>query len=599
MANFGISPEWKEELKSRSDIVSTISRYIKLERKGKTFWGLCPFHYEKTPSFSVNDNDQYYKCFGCGESGDVISFVEKYEGVDFMEACKILAKNAGMEMPEFEKNSDIAKQKAEKDQILQVLRQAAIFYRECLNGPRGKPGRDYLERRGVDARSITVFGIGYSPDFSLVVTELSKQGFSTEIMKKAGVVDISARGPFDAYGERLVFPLINTYGDVVGFSARLIEDKPFAKYKNTAQTMVFDKSRVIFGINLIKKLRTDLKGDVPNVILVEGQLDVISMHQSGFNNTVACLGTAVTPMHAKELKRMTDNVILLFDGDSAGQKAALRSIEILKPVGLSVKVATLPEKSDPDDLLKTQGKEVLQALLDSAIEAVDFQLRTLAAGFDLGSNEQRAKFIKAALVIIGAMDSEAEKNIYLETVKKLTSVPVDVLRQDLNKTQVETTRTEATPESKNQGPDAFIQADLFVLASLLHRKPWANIAECDGVEFIAPDFKLLFEYIKTGTPEKPALVSGVFDRIAVDQSPSVSEIINYNFSSNKEDNELTWQHCLGKNMERKLYNRKDELERAFATSDLEKRKQFAKEIFELDREIAKLKKKIKSPGQRG
>ncbi len=599
MANFGISPEWKEELKSRSDIVSTISRYIKLERKGKTFWGLCPFHYEKTPSFSVNDNDQYYKCFGCGESGDVISFVEKYEGVDFMEACKILAKNAGMEMPEFEKNSDIAKQKAEKDQILQVLRQAAIFYRECLNGPRGKPGRDYLERRGVDARSITVFGIGYSPDFSLVVTELSKRGFSTEIMKKAGVVDISARGPFDAYGERLVFPLINTYGDVVGFSARLIEDKPFAKYKNTAQTMVFDKSRVIFGINLIKKLRTDLKGDVPNVILVEGQLDVISMHQSGFNNTVACLGTAVTPMHAKELKRMTDNVILLFDGDSAGQKAALRSIEILKPVGLSVKVATLPEKSDPDDLLKTQGKEVLQALLDSAIEAVDFQLRTLAAGFDLGSNEQRAKFIKAALVIIGALDSEAEKNIYLETVKKLTSVPVDVLRQDLNKTQVETTRTEATPESKNQGPDAFIQADLFVLASLLHRKPWANIAECDGVEFIAPDFKLLFEYIKTGTPEKPALVSGVFDRIAVDQSPSVSEIINYNFSSNKEDNELTWQHCLGKNMERKLYNRKDELERAFATSDLEKRKQFAKEIFELDREIAKLKKKIKSPGQRG
>ena len=514
MANFGISAEWKEELKSRNDIVSTISHYIKLDRKGKNHWGVCPFHYEKTPSFCVNEGEQFFKCFGCGESGDIITFVQKYEGVDFMEALKILAKNSGMEMPTFEKNSDIAKKKEEKEQVLQALRQAAIFYNKVLREPRGKPARDYLEKRGVDAKSVTSFGIGYSPDFESLQKELMKQGFSVDTLKKAGLVDTSAKGRlFDAFGGRLIFPLINTYNDVIGFSARLIEDKPFAKYKNSTQTIVFDKSRVVFGVNLLKKLRKELHGEVPRVVLVEGQLDVVSMHKAGFTNTVACLGTALTPLHAKELKRMTSNVVLLLDGDSAGQKATLRSIDVLRPNGLSVKVATLPEGSDPDDFLKKHSAEELRKLLDGGVEGTDFQLQTLASNFDLTSNEQKAKFIKGALSIINNLETDAEKSIYLGSVHKKTSVPADVLNRDLNNLEADNPPAEPT---QNEQPekidgyldDAYMLADRFVLASLLYRKSWAKLSDCEEVTFMMQDAKTLFEYIKQGTPEKPAVEIG-------------------------------------------------------------------------------------------
>ena len=592
MANFGVSNEWKEELKSRSDIVSTVSHYIKLDRKGKNYWGVCPFHYEKTPSFCVNEAEQFYKCFGCGESGDVITFVQKYEGVDFMEALKILAKNAGMEMPEFEKNSDLAKKKEEKDQVLQALRQAGILYHKIFKSSRGKPAQEYLEKRGVTSKSITTFGIGYSPDFETVKNELLKT-FPIDILKKAGLVDTSASGKtFDAFAQRIVFPLINTYGDVIGFSGRIIEDKPFAKYKNSAQGLVFDKSRVVFAINLIKKLRNELHTDVPRIILVEGQLDVVSMHQNGFTNTVACLGTALTPLHAKELKRLTDNIVLLLDGDSAGQKATFRSIDVLRPSGLSVKVATLPSGMDPDEFLKKYNADEMKKLLDNAIEGVDFQLQSLAKNFDLTSNEQRAKYIKNALAIINNLETDAEKSIYLETVRTLTSVPVDVLRQDLGNLKPEnsTYQAEESKIENNFETDAFILADKFILASLLFRKSWANLSDCNDVTFMLPDAKILLDYIKSGTPEKPALVGGVFDRIDVENSPFVQGVINYVF--NEEIASKEWQDCLVKNKQRRLMQQKDKLEQELHRADIENRKIIAKELFAIDIELAKIKNKI-------
>jgi len=595
MANFGISTEWKEELKSRNDIVSTISHYIKLDRKGKNYWGLCPFHYEKTPSFCVNEIDQFYKCFGCGESGDVITFVQKYEGVDFMEALQILAKNVGMEMPDFEKNSDLAQKKAEKEQILQALRQAAIFYNKVLKEPRGKICQDYLDKRGITAKSISTFGIGYSPDFESMKNELLKKGFSMDTLKKAGLIDTSTNGKtFDAFGGRLIFPLINTYGDVIGFSARLIEDKPFAKYKNSAQGVVFDKSRVVFAINLLKKVRNELHSDLPRVILVEGQIDVVSMHQGGFNNTVACLGTALTPLHAKELKKMSDNIVVLLDGDSAGQKATLRSIDILRPSGLSVKVATLPEGCDPDEFLKKYKPEDMEKLLDNAIEGIDFQIQSLAKNYDLTSNEQKAKFIKSALVIINNLETDAEKSIYLDNIRKLTSVPVDVLRQDLgniktdNNTPIE---HEVKPKIEdNLETDAFILADKFILTSLLNRKSWANLEECAEATFILPDAKILYEYIKQGTVDKPALIGGVFDRIDVENSPFIQSIINYAF--NEDTAIVAWQDCLLKNKQRQLLLQKDKLDQEYPHADIEQRKILAKQLFDIDIQLAKIKNKI-------
>ena len=596
MANFGISTEWKEELKSRNDIVSTISHYIKLERKGKSYWGLCPFHYEKTPSFCVNEIDQFYKCFGCGESGDVIKFVEKYEGVDFMEALKILAKNVGMEMPEFEKNSDIAKKKEEKDQVLQALRQAALFYCKILNDPnRGKLGRDYLARRGISEKSIRSFGIGFSPDFESMKNELVKQGFSLDTLKKAGLIDTSENGRvFDAFGGRLIFPLINSYNEVIGFSARLIEDKPFAKYKNSAQGIVFDKSHVVFAINILKKLRNELHANIPRVIIVEGQIDVISMHDAGFTNTVACLGTAITPLHAKEIKKMTDTAILLLDGDGAGQKATLRSIDVLRPSGLSVKVATLPNGCDPDEFLKKYKPEDMKKLLDSAIEGIDFQLQVLAKSYDLTSNEQKAKFIKSALAIINNLETDAEKSIYLDTIRKLTSIPVDVLRQDLNNIKSEnltpTQHEESAKIESNLETDAFILADKFILASLLNRKSWASLTDCTEVTFLLPDAKILFEYIQQGTADKPALIGGVFDRIDVPNSPFTQGVINYAFSEDTAP--VVWKDCLLKNKQRQLLMQKDKLDAELFRADINQRKILAKQLFDIDIQLAKIKNKI-------
>lgn len=590
----GFSPEWKEELKSRNDIVSTISRYISLKRKGKNFWAVCPFHHEKTPSFSVDSVNQFYKCFSCGATGDVITFVEKYENLDFVQAVELLAKNAGMEMPKLENSPDLEKKKIEREKILQALRQAALFYHKCLMSEQGKICRNYLEKRGVSKKSIQNFGIGYSPDFNSVLVHLQKLGFDLEILKKAGIADVSSEGKtFDAYAQRLIFPLINTFGEVIGFSGRILDNKPFAKYKNTAQTVVFDKSKVVFAINLIKKLRNELHSNVPRIILVEGQLDVVSMHQAGFNNTVACLGTAVTPLHAKELKKMTDNVIILLDGDSAGQKATLRTIDVLKPSGLSIKVATLPDGMDPDEFLKTHDSQDMQDLLNDATEAMDFQLKTLAKSFDLNSNEQKSKFTKAALALIKTLDTDAEKNIYLEFVRKLTNVPVDILRQDLFKTKVqEPQNTDFNTETKiftEPEQDAFDRADKFVLASLLYHKPWANLTDCFGLKFFKKDANDLFELLQTSTPEKPLLVSSVFDRIDVENSPFVQSVINTTFSD--ETGAVAWQDCIAKNKQRLLLLEKDKLEKSFAQLGTEERKQVANKLFEIDIKLAKLKSK--------
>ncbi len=584
----GFTTEWKEELKSRSDIVTTISRYIKLDKKGKNYWGLCPFHYEKTPSFCVNEIEQFYKCFGCGESGDVITFVQKYEGVAFPEAISILAKNAGMEVPSLEDNSKLELQKKEKEQVLQALKMAARIYYQLLKSPLGKPAQEYLKKRNVNEKSVVTFGIGYSPDFDTVVKELSKH-FSLDTLKKAGLVETSSSGKhFDPFAQRLVFPLINSYGDVIGFSARIIEDKPFAKYKNSSQGLVFDKSRVIFGINLLKKLKKESHSDIPYAILVEGQLDVVSMHQAGFKSTIASLGTALTQFHAQEIKRMTNTVILLLDGDSAGQKATIRSIDILRPTGITVKVATLPEGLDPDEFLKKYGSEKMQELLNKATDATDFQIQTLAKSFDLSDKQSRAKFIKSALNIVANLETDAEKNIYLETVRKLSNVPVDVLRQDLQNVKQESYVEEKEEKfEENFDSDAYILADKFILASLLYHKPWANLKECENLTFLNSDANLLFDYIKKGTPEKPAIVGGVFTIIDVENSPFIKGVINYVF--NDEISEKVWKDCINKNKERWLLMEKDKLENTLKSADIDQRKDIAKKMFLLDIEIAKLK----------
>ena len=396
----GFSPEWIEKLKSNNDIVSTISKYITLNRKGKTWWACCPFHYEKTPSFAVNEYEQFYHCFGCGASGDVIGFVKKYENMDFFDACKVLADNAGMELPEFSNDEQILEKKKKIDRIYNVLRDTANYYFLNLRKPEAKVALDYLSKRNVNNEIIQSFGLGYSLGWQDVIDYLKNKGYSIQDMIDAGVVEKNSEGRlYDCYAKRLIFPLMNSYGNVIGFSARILEKADFAKYKNTSQTLVFDKSKCLYGINFVKKLKQ--AEQINQIIIVEGQMDLISLHKNGIKNVVATMGTALTSMHAKELKKYCDKVVLCFDGDGAGIKATLRSIEILVSAGMNVYCMTIPNGQDPDEYVNTYGKEAFYSLADSAKYWVEYLIKKYENDYDLSKPEERKKYVATAALNSG------------------------------------------------------------------------------------------------------------------------------------------------------------------------------------------------------
>ena len=295
--------EWKEKLKAKCSIVSIISKYLTLSRKGKTYWACCPFHHEKTPSFAVNEIGQYYHCFGCGVGGDVINFVQKMEGIDYMDAVKMLARDVNMELPKFEfEDEEILKAKKQRDKLIEICTETAKFYYKKLNESVGYKARQYLEKRKVERETIVKMGLGYSPDYNSLPTYLKSKGYSIEDMVLAGVVsqNTDTKKVYDAMAKRLVFPIFNSNSKVCGFSGRAMEDGAYAKYKNTTGTPIFNKSTIMYGLNLLRKARVENKN---YALLVEGQMDVISCHQAGFTNAIATLGTAFNDNHVRVLDR--------------------------------------------------------------------------------------------------------------------------------------------------------------------------------------------------------------------------------------------------------------------------------------------------------
>ena len=466
------SPDFIEKVKSKNDIVNIIGKYVRLEKKGKNFWGCCPFHHEKTPSFCINEFEQFYHCFGCGESGDVITFLRKFENLDYVEAVRLLAENAGMELPTLENNEQIAKAKREKDKSIKILSIAKDYYKQSLYLPEAKPAQEYIKKRKLTRRELEKFELGYAPNFFGIVNVLQKQKFLPQDMKNSGVCEIGKSGkPYDFLAERLIFPIVNAQGDCIGFSGRDLKNSAMMKYKNTSATTVFNKSKAIYGINLLKKLKQE-KG-LDTVILVEGQFDVITMHRFGFENAVACLGTAVTKEHLRELKRFAQNAILCLDGDSAGQKAALRTLEVFEEMpDFAVKVAVLENGQDPDEFLEKNGKESLQKLLDNALTPTSFKLLVLKNKYNLSKLDEKTKFLKEALAEVSKLSTVAEQEIYLQEIHKITEVSVDFLRRDLGDKH-ESKLLQKEPQ--HPAPlDANIKAVKFVLAAILFKKEYAK-----------------------------------------------------------------------------------------------------------------------------
>ena len=383
------SDEIIEEVRMKNDIVDVISDYVKLQKKGSSYFGLCPFHNEKSPSFSVSPGKQMYYCFGCGAGGNVFTFIMEYENYTFVEALKYLAGRAGVTLPEAEYSKEARAAADLRTTLLEIQKKAAGFYYYQLRQDTGKQGMAYLKGRELSDETIHKFGLGCSPKYSGALYQyLKSKGYSDEHLKESGLFNIDERrGMQDKFWNRVMFPIMDVNNRVIGFGGRVMGDaKP--KYLNSPETKIFDKSRNLYGLNIARTSRK------PYLIVCEGYMDVIAMHQAGFTNAVASLGTALTSGHASLMRRYTKEVLLTYDSDEAGQKAALRGIPILKAAGIRPRVVNLAPYKDPDEFIKAEGKEAFEKRLDEAANAFLFEVKVLEEQYDLSDPEGKTEFFR-------------------------------------------------------------------------------------------------------------------------------------------------------------------------------------------------------------
>ena len=398
-----------EEVREKNDIVDVISQYVSLKKKGSSYFGLCPFHNEKSPSFSVSREKQMYYCFGCGQGGNVYTFLMEYNRLSFVEALKELAQRAGVELPEGEQTPEERRQADERTTLKEMNKKAAVYFHYLLKSARGERAMAYLRGRGISDEMIRRFGLGYADIYRDDLYQyLKKQGYSDHQMKESSLVTIdSAKGSYDKFFNRVMFPIMDVNQRVIGFGGRVMGDGE-PKYLNSRETILFDKGRNLYGLNYAKRTRESA------IILCEGYMDVISLHQAGFTNAVAPLGTAFTPNQAMLLKRYTDEVILSFDSDGAGVKAALRALPILRENGLRGRVLSMKPYKDPDELIKNEGAEGYRKRLKESEAGRMFEMLTLYRQYDQKDPESRTECIRAIAKKLAEIEEPVERNTYLD-----------------------------------------------------------------------------------------------------------------------------------------------------------------------------------------
>ncbi len=418
------SDELIEEVRTRNDIVDVISGYVRIQKKGSSYFGLCPFHSEKSPSFSVSPNKQMYYCFGCGAGGNVITFLMEYENASFQEAVKILADRAGVKLPEAEYSEEDRRKESKRNKLLEINKEAAKYFYYMLRSPRGQIGYRYLAGRELTDETMKKFGLGYADGAKSDVTAyLRSKNYSDDLIKESGLTGFDEkRGMHDKFWNRVMFPIQDSNHRVIGFGGRVMGDaKP--KYLNSPETMIFDKSRNLYGLNFA---RTSRKG---NMILCEGYMDVIAMHQAGFTQAVASLGTAFTSGQASLLKRYTEDVLLAYDSDGAGTNAALRAIGILKESGLRGRVIDMRPYKDPDEFMKNLGAEAFQERIDRAENSFFFELRVLEKNYNMDDPESKTDFHKEIAKKLCGFEEEVERENYIQSVAEKYHIGFDNLRK--------------------------------------------------------------------------------------------------------------------------------------------------------------------------
>ena len=428
-------PAFLDELAARNPIEEVVGQYVSLKRSGSNLFGLCPFHGEKTASFSVAPDKGIYYCFGCHKGGNAVNFMMEIEGLSYPDAVRSLAKRVGMEVPEDEQYQSRYRQ---QERLWALHKEAARFFHAKLQAPEGAAALQYALGRGMPKSTIINFGIGYAPDtWTSLVDHLRKKGYTDQELRDSGLVTISKKNGnlFDRFRDRLMFPIIDVRGNVIGFGGRIMKkDDNAAKYLNSPETLIFNKRKNLFGLNVAKKTK------LPYMILVEGYMDAIALHQYGFDCAVASLGTSLTEEHAVLLSRYTENVILIYDGDEAGQRAAQRAIPMLEKAGLNIKVLQLKDAKDPDEYLKKFGADKFQLLLNDSSNRVEYQLNAIRKKYDLRVDEERVKFIAEAAEFVSTLGNAVQREIYGTRVAEAAGISYEALKIEVNKAYIQQPR---------------------------------------------------------------------------------------------------------------------------------------------------------------
>jgi len=415
------SESFLQELTERNEITDVVSAYVRLtKRSGSNLFGLCPFHSEKTPSFSVAPDKQIYHCFGCGKGGTVINFIMEIENLSYPDAVRFLARRAGIPVPEDEKDENYSR----RERMLRLNRDAAVFFHDQLSVPDGEIARNYIAKREISPAMVTRFGLGFAPDsWDSLVSSMLKMGYSRHELIDAGLARASKNGgggAYDTFRNRLMFPVIDIRGSVIGFSGRIL-DSGEPKYMNSPETLVFNKSHNLFAMNLAKKSK---KG---YIILSEGNIDVVALHQAGFDCAVASLGTSLTQEQARLISRYTGEVVIAYDGDAAGQKASQRAISILQQLDLKVRVLRISGAKDPDEFIKTFGAAAFENLLTRSENHIEYRLADIASKYDLATDESRVSFLKDATGLIASLPSTVEREVYARKAADMAKVSDDAV----------------------------------------------------------------------------------------------------------------------------------------------------------------------------
>ena len=427
------SDELIDEIRNRNDIVDVISQYVTLKRSGRNFFGLCPFHKEKTPSFSVSPDKQIFHCFGCGAGGNVIHFISKIENVDFKESLEILAEKAGITLPTLENSVDSKKQFL-KEKVYEINKEAALYYHETLYKEISKPAQEYVKKRKLDNKTLKDYTIGYAPINSNLYKILKSKGYTDEEILASDLINKVGNNFIDRFKNRLIFPIQDVRGRYIAFGGRVL-DNSLPKYINSPENLVYSKARNLYGLNIAKKTKLE------KLIIVEGYMDVVSLHQRGIENVVASCGTALTEQQGRLLRKYAEKIIISYDSDGAGQAATLRGLEILSNLGCDIRILQMEGAKDPDEYVIKYGNGRFQSLVDNAISLVEFKVKVLKKDLDLNNVNDKIKFLNQIAKLLSTVDNRMEQEVYIDKISREYDISKEAIYAEINKLNY----------SKNQG----------------------------------------------------------------------------------------------------------------------------------------------------